>query len=346
MRVEVKALSIDYEKKYMDYVNQKRESLMYYSLKYRDFISEILDDRSEYLIAIDESDEVVGCMPVFFRENAETGVVANSLPYYGGHGGMLADDDEVRVALLEKYMEVVRTKGCVAATIIGSPLENLDEIYKRVFKPDFIDERIELMTYFPYESGPSFEESLMQIYHYKERNSIRKAQKNDIIVEVDNSDDAVTFLHTVHTENMKAVGGQPKSLTSFRLIKKLFAAGEDYDIFVARRAGERIAALLVFYFNGTVEYYTPAIVAQYRNLQPLALIIYVAMNESMKKAMKKWNWGGTGLSQKSLYDFKSKWGTTESRYYYYTRVWDDSIMKMARSDLVKAYTNYYVYPFD
>lgn len=346
MDFSIKRLDEEYESSYTNFILNKKESLMYYSIKYRNFISDLLEDHFEYLIAVDADNEVIGCMPIFYRDNPNTGIVANSLPYYGGHGGVLANDDNVRRALLEEYISTIKSRKCVASTIVGSPLEDLDLLYKDIIKQDFIDERIELMTYFPYVDGVSYAESLMNIYHYKERWSIRKAMKNDVKVEVDNSAKAFDFLFNVHTENMSAIGGQPKIRKSFDLITSHFIAGEDYDVYIAKIDNKEIAALLVFYFNGTVEYYTPVIVEQYRTIQPLTLIIYIAMQDAMKKGYEKWNWGGTSLTQKSLLDFKSKWGTTETRYFYYTKIWNEGILRLNREELMKIYSNYYVYPFN
>lgn len=346
MDFEIKRLTKEYEDSYMRFVLNKKESLMYYSVQFRDFLADLLDDEHETIIAVDEKDEVIGCLPIFYRKDKENGIVANSLPYYGGHGGPLAINDIVMKVLLEEYVKAVSERKCVASTVIGSPLEDYDLLYKEIIKPDYIDERIELMTYFPYDTGLSFEESLMNKYHYKERNSIRKAKKNNVEIEIDNSEEAFSFLHNVHTDNMLAVGGLPKSIKCFELIQKHFDAGTDYDVYIANKDGEKIAAMLVFYFNGTVEYYTPAIIEQYRNLQPLPLLIFTAMNDAMKKGFEKWNWGGTGLTQKSLYDFKSKWGTTETRYFYYTKIIDKDILKLNRDALMESFSNYYVYPFN
>lgn len=345
MPVSIRKLTPEYEESYMRFVMNKKESLMYYSLSFRKFLTELLGDNSEYLIAVSDKGEVIGCMPVFYREDYQYGTVANSLPYYGGHGGPIAENKETIKLLLEKYVDTIKEKRCVASTIIGSPLENYDQLYRDVVKPNYIDERIELMTYFPYDIGLSLEDALMSKYHYKERNSIRKAIKNNVVIKIDNSIEAMDFLCRVHTENIEVVGGLPKKREAFELIQRVFKAGEDYDLFIAKKDNAKIAAVLVFYFNGTVEYYTPAIVQEYRSIQPLALLIYTAMQKGMKMGLEKWNWGGTGLSQKSLYDFKSKWGTTETRYYYYTKIWDHSIMDANQDELMKAFSNYFVYPF-
>lgn len=343
---DVRVLTDGYADRYMEYVGNKKDSLMYWSLKYRKVLSDLLGDESEYLIALDANDRVIGCLPIFYREDCDLGTVANSLPYYGSHGGVLADDDNVRESLLDEYINHVQARDCVASTIVGSPLMNYDELYKRKLEPTYIDERIELMTYFPYSDELAADRALMDIYHYKVRNVIRKAIKNDIRVKTDNSVGTIEFLYNTHRENMIAVGGIPKTKKFFEMLASHYVAGVDYDIYVAYMGDIKVAAMLVFYFNGTVEYYTPVIVNEYRNHQPLSLIIYIAMQDAMEKGMEKWNWGGTGLTQSSLYTFKSRWGTTETRYYYYTKIWNENILKVDRENILKKFSNYYVFPFD
>lgn len=338
-------LTDELEEKYVQFINTKKESLMYYSLKYRRLLTELLGDESEYLVAVDCDGNVKGCLPIFFRNDYEIGTVANSLPFYGSHGGVLAENNDVRERLIDEYIRVIKKRNCFASTIVGSPLEDYDDLYRSRIQPTFIDERIELMTYFPY-SGLSVDEALMQIYHYKTRNAIRKAIKNDVKIQIDNSGSAMQFLYDTHKENMLAIGGIPKEHKFFELLVAGYEPNRDYNIYVAHKDKNMIGAMLVIYFNGTVEYYTPVIVSEYRNLQPLSLIIYIAMQDAMNRNMEKWNWGGTGLTQSSLYTFKSRWGATETRYFYYTKIWNESILGIHKEEILKRYSNYYVYPFE
>lgn len=340
----VKFLNEEHEKQYRDYIANNKNSFMYYSLQYRELLTTLLQDKSEYLIALDGND-IVGCMPVFYRTDSELGTVANSMPYYGGHGGPLADNDCVRRKLLAAYLQELEKKKCVAATVVGSPIEDFDWLYKEEFQPTFIDERIELMTYFPKVDKDKIADSLIGIFHYKVRNMIRKAIKNGVQIRIDNSREAIEFLYSVHTDNMLAIGGMPKAHQLFSLFPSYFKKGEDYNVYVAYLDGKKIAAMLVFYFMGTVEYYTPVIVSEFRNYQPLSLLIYYAMQDAMESGMEKWNWGGTGITQKSLYIFKSRWGTTETRYYYYTKILDKNILKIGKDLILEKFKNYYVYPF-
>lgn len=342
---KITTLTDGLEEKYTEFINIKKDSFMYYSLQYRRLLTELLGDESEYLVAVDFENNVLGCLPIFYRIDPEMGMVANSLPFYGSHGGVLAEDDTIRESLLDEYIQIIKKRKCVASTIVGSPVTDYDMLYKNKIHPTFIDERISLMTYFPY-SGLDLDEALMGVYHYKTRNVIRKAAKNGVEIQIDNSDEAMEFLYRVHKQNMLSIGGIPKEKRFFELLASNYVSGSDYDIYVAYKDDIRIAAMLVIYFNSTVEYYTPVIVNEYRNLQPLSLAIYVAMQDAMKKKMEKWNWGGTGLTQNSLYTFKSRWGTTETRYFYYTKIWDKSILEISQEVIQKKYSNYYVYPFN
>ena len=95
---------------------------------------------------------------------------------------------------------------------------------------------------------------------------------------------------------------------------------KDYNIYVAKLDNKKIASLLLLYFNKTVEYFTPTVLEDYLNLQPMALILNKAFDDAKMKGYKYWNWGGTWLSQKGVFRFKKKWGAEGSNYNYFTKV--------------------------
>ena len=75
---------------------------------------------------------------------------------------------------------------------------------------------------------------------------------------------AKTQTYKTHQKNIKAINGIPKSKKFFLSINS-FLKQKDWKLFVAKKNNLSIAALLLFYFNETVEYYTPAILEEYRN---------------------------------------------------------------------------------
>jgi lipid II:glycine glycyltransferase (peptidoglycan interpeptide bridge formation enzyme) len=152
-------------------------------------------------------------------------------------------------------------------------------------------------------------------------------------------------LEQLHRENITGKGGLCKSETFFDLIPKHFRPNEDYKIFTATLEGEIIAALLLFYFKNSVEYFTPAINEEVRQLQPLALIIYEAMVDAAKRGYTTWNWGGTWESQEGVFRFKKKWGSLSKNYRYFTQLNLTTLREKKASDLLADCPNFYVLPF-
>lgn len=130
------------------------------------------------------------------------------------------------------------------------------------------------------------------------------------------------------------------------MIDKHFVGGQDYNIYIAKLNGEKIGALLLFYYNETVEYFTPAAVSEYRNVQALPLIVYQAMCEANQKGFKWWNWGGTWLTQDGVYKFKNKFGAVDKEYKYFIKVNNQDIYNSTKEELLSEYENFYTIPFD
>ena len=151
---------------------------------------------------------------------------------------------------------------------------------------DLTDERIGQLT--PLPAAGDEKAALMQSFHHKTRNMVRKAEKRGVEVVVDN--EAMTFLMDVHQQNMREIGGLAKSRNFFVALPQYFRPGQDYRIYVARLGGEMIAAILVFFFNRTVEYYTPVVRKEYRDTQAISAVIFVLCVMLLFRDML----GGTG----------------------------------------------------
>ena len=186
-------------------------------------------------------------------------------------------------------------------------------------------------------------EGLLGRFESSARRNVKKALREGITVEVDHSQ--LNRLCEMHEQNILAIGGIPKSREFFGLIPQYFIPVKDFDLYVAKRDGVIIAGLLIFYFNQTVEYFTPAIDSEYRSDQPLPLIIITAMAEAAKRGFKWWNWGGTWESQTGLYRFKSKWGAHEKKYSYYTQLNDPSILTWPKERILSTFPHFFVVPF-
>ncbi|MGE5329818.1 MAG: peptidoglycan bridge formation glycyltransferase FemA/FemB family protein [Deltaproteobacteria bacterium] len=297
-------------------------------------------------MALDEDDKVLGILPSFLKDNGNFGAVLNSLPFYGSNGGVIEyeGNELVKEQLINAFYALAEGKNCVSATIITSPFEENINFYDEKVCFTFKDNRVGQLTKLPTYTE-EIENDLFNIYHYKTRNTIRKAKKEKVRVSSDYSDDILRFLMSVHSNNMLKIGGIEKPKNFFELISQVFYGEKDFKIYTAYLENKPIAALLVFYFNKTVEYYTPVIEEDYRNKQGLSLCIFEAMKDAIGRGYEWWNWGGTWTSQNGVYDFKKRWGTQDREYFYYTRIFNDKIMNLSKETLLKEYPFFYVLPF-
>jgi hypothetical protein len=347
LKMKIKVLDSSSEKQYSDFLLKYPESLLYSSNKYRLLLKQFLKEEDIYLMAIDDKGEVKGVLPTFLKENNEFGNVLNSIPFYGSNGGVIEyeNNEAVRNLLIEEFYKLAKHHNCVSTTLISSPLYPMEDFFERTTDYTLKDSRIGQLTPLPTPSD-DVDGSVMKIIHYKTRNLVRKAQKLEIAFSDEPGKEYLDFLIVTHKENLEAIGGISKPENFFRLIPEIFTYGSDYKIYHAKKDGQLIAALLVFYYNKTVEYYTPVIKAEHRNSQPMSLLIFEAMKDAVVKGYNWWNWGGTWASQGGVYQFKSAWGTQDKMYYYYTKIFNDAILNKTKEQLLNGYPYFFVAPFN
>lgn len=348
--VSIRVLSIETEKAYADLVSRASMGMLYHSIKYRNFLGEILEGaRDNYLLAFEEG-KLTAAIPVFIKEGP-LGTVVNSLPFYGSHGSLVYVNEaspEAKTTLLDAYGKLCLKEEAITSTVISNPLESDESIFEE-YRADLIDERIGQFTRLPGKIDPdTVPDMLMSSFHQKTRNMVRKGQKNGFILGHDGSEKTLKSLFLLHDENIKAIGGLPKSWKIFQAIKRNFIYDRDYRVYTATKNGEIVSALLIYYHKDVAEYSTPTIRKDCRPYQPLSYLIFQAMlDASVRKGCNWWNWGGTWLSQGGVYRFKSRWGTQDMRYKYYIREYHEhgSFRDCSAEQLLSAYPNFYTIPF-
>jgi hypothetical protein len=343
----------------IDILNESREeecdafllqdpgTLLYASNKYRKLLKAFLGEDDKYLVASDVNGNITGVLPTFIKKNKNYGNVLNSLPFYGSYGGIIEHRGtvEVRESLLNAFYSLAEENECVSSTLITSPFERNINYYETNLKFTYKNERIGQINELP-DSGNALDNVLMKSFEEVRRRNIRKALKSAVEVKNEISLDVWEFLISTHKNNMKAIGGIAKPEHFFELIPDFFTWCTDYKIFTAYKDDQPIAALLLFYFNKTVEYFTPVVVDEYRTYQPLSLIVFEAIKDAVARGYRWWNWGGTWKNQTGVYNFKKKWGAKEYPYYYYVNVHEKGITGLSKDVVLREYPYYYVLPFD
>lgn len=335
------------EPQWESFIASVQGSQISHTIRWRDFCAELLGAQPVYLVAREEEGAVRGALPAFLQQG-KYGPVLNSLPFFGTNGGIVAAESDSALfrALIEAWETVSREEGCISSTIITSPFDQRQDFFKALCQYAPSDSRIGQIT--PLCVGEEFEARLFASFSSSCRRNIRKAEKSGLRVEQRSDEEAWTFLESTHRRNMEVIGGQAKPERFFQLVGKHFVFGEDYRLYVCLSGQEMVSALLLFYFNGTVEYFIPAVLPEYRALAPQSLVIFRAMLDAVEDQYLYWNWGGTWKSQCGVYAFKKKWAAVDVVYYYYVKLHSRGkcLLKVTPQQLLQAYPYCYVFPFN
>ncbi len=314
---------------YNEFLNVHPQAMLYYALPFSSLLEDFLQCSCETLVAI-HNGKIEGILPLMSK-TGKYGKILNSLPFYGSNGGALVNNKEAELLLLESYEKF--SSEFSSATFITNPL--CEMLAPRLF--DFYDYRIGQWTALGTESEllDSFESSAIRNIKKARREGVQISRTNDI-----------SFLYETHFENMQRIGGIHKEKEFFEKISSHFVYKKEWVIYEAFLDGNPIAALLLFYFGETIEYYVPAICFEYRTLQALPLIIWTAMCDGKLAGYKMWNWGGTWRSQDNVYKFKKKFGAQDKKYHYYIKINNPQILHCSKEELLREYPYFYVIPFE
>lgn len=331
--MQISLLDTTLTSQYNEFLNSCDNVMIYYSLSFKELLEDTLKCKPYYLVVLDKN-RICGILPLMSR-NGKYGEVLNSLPFFGSNGGILADNDEARICLLEAYNE--HCKNFASTTYITNPFleDSAIAMLKEALPHDFIDSRIGQIT----RLVP--EELLLKSFAPSARRNIAKAHRNGISVKLSQD---FEFLYRTHFENITSISGIPKPKEFFERLAKI-CNEKEYKLYIAEFQEKPIAALLCFYYGDVVEYYTPALLGEYRTLQALPLILSRAMNEAYDNGYQWWNFGGTWALQDGVYRFKSKFGAHDRTYYYYTLLNNKDILNSTKEELLAEYPYFYVLPF-
>ncbi|MCG2576264.1 GNAT family N-acetyltransferase [Dechloromonas sp. XY25] len=349
MAFEIKILDEATEGEYEALLSAAPSAMFNHSIRYRNFLRRVLPEAKDHYFLAYRDGEIVAALPTFSRAGP-LGLVVNSLPFYGSHGGVVVREGyglEVKIALLSALREHCVEIGAVLSTVIEPSLNDERESYSTL-QADYFDDRIGQITVLPSAQSEDVGAELLALYHQKTRNLVRKGLKGGFRVSHTGSRQAFHDLQAMHEQNMRAIGGVAKPREVFDAIVDEFQYGYDFRIYLAYKGDHLAAALLVFYFKDFVEYFTPATAENYRSGQPLSLLIFLAMKDAViERSAKSWNWGGTWLSQDGVYHFKSRWGTKDHPYRYYVTKYGDDIdlSEIRKSQLIGGYPYFFTFPF-
>lgn len=151
------------------------------------------------------------------------------------------------------------------------------------------------------------EEILLANMKRENRNRIRKAQKNGVVVKYNTGEEIMNQFIPIYEETMNADNAndyyffKPEFYNS--IVNDLKGK---YKIFLAEYMGQTISGIIIIYHNDSIEYHLGGTKRDYRNLAAANLLLYSAALWGIENGFKTFHLGGgVGSGEDNLYRFKS-----------------------------------------
>jgi hypothetical protein len=326
-----------------EFVLSHPNGLIYYRPCFLRFLRDLSEHLSVAYLVCRSREAIEAIFPVAVSESGSKRIL-NSLPFYGAHGGALVQSGprevQVAAALQNEFFRFFNARGGCAYTIVQNLFTDnigptLDEFTY------YQEERIGQVSFL--EPSKTAIEGLLAGFHQKTRNAARKALKSGFHIRRLRLADALEDLQRTHAENMAQIGGRAKPLDVFAKLDS--ALGASASSYIASKNGRAAAYLLLLYSGDTVEYFTPAIVDEFKSEQPLTALIVEAMMDAAATGYKRWNWGGTWPSQDGVYRFKSRFGAQDFPYRYQVGVRDSDLLRESKERLTANFPYFFVVPY-
>jgi hypothetical protein len=234
------------------------------------------------------------------RKTALEGVYDSVTPY--GYGGVLFDGDTSetnRQAFWKAYTEKMEAEGIVDNFVRYHP------VLANAVNMKFTDTLIDLgkTIAFDLESPEIIWDNIIS----KNRNMIRKAEKNGITIEHGKGMDLLNQFTAIYNATMDKDHAEEYYYFKSPFYESIDCDLQDnYEMFYAMYEGRPIAMSIMIFANGRLNYHLSGSDIAYRNLAPSNLLLYKAALWGYEQGCKTFHLGGgVGSGEDNLYKFKA-----------------------------------------
>lgn len=237
---------------------------------------------------------------VYMKRQIASGMVDTVTPY--GYGGVLFEGDisTQNIELFGKAFEKqMQNDGVVSNFVRYHPVLKNSGPMKQ------ISEVIDLGKTIAIDLGSP--EIIWENIHSKNRNMIRKAEKNGIEIKHGKGMDLLEKFMEIYNKTMDKDHAEAYYYFKLPFYESIHNdLYDNYEMFYAEYEGKIIAMSIMIFANGRLNYHLSGSDIEYRNLAPSNLLLYKAALWGCEQGMKTFHLGGgVGSGEDNLYKFKA-----------------------------------------
>lgn len=234
------------------------------------------------------------------RHTAIEGVYDSVTPY--GYGGVLFDGDaseKNKAAFWQEFLAAMEQEHIVDNFVRYHPVLKNAEPMKPISNVIDLGKTIAMDLATP--------ELIWDNIHSKNRNMIRKAEKNGIVIEHGKGMELFEKFIEIYNATMDKDHAEEYYYFKLPFYESIHNDLRDnYEMFYAIYEGQIIAMSIMIFANGRMNYHLSGSNIEYRNLAPSNLLLYKAALWGSEQGFKTFHLGGgVGSGEDNLYKFKA-----------------------------------------
>ncbi|WP_445474209.1 FemAB family XrtA/PEP-CTERM system-associated protein [Methanococcoides methylutens] len=304
MDFQIKQLKPKDEKRWDEFVMKNDSTTFYHQIGWKKVIEETYKHEPYYLLAEDDVGNVVGILPMFYMANLFFGKRLISVPF-APYGGICADDDSVRSALIDQAIDFGNEQGVNYSEFRNSNINNGHE--KLISTHDYFTFTLDLSK------------GLNHIWDNMSkstRRAIRKGEKNNLKYEIDSNFDLISDFYEIYSVRMKLLGTPVHSKKFFKNIHKTFT--NNILISKASLDGLPVSTLYSLKFKDSLITGWGASLSDFLKYAPNQFVYWNCIKYASEKNLLYFDFGRS-LQDSGAAAFKSHWGSAKRQlnYCYY-----------------------------
>ncbi len=159
----------------------------------------------------------------------------------------------------------------------------------------------------PLDASP---EQLQKTFHASSvRKRIEQAISSNMCLKIGENESDVRVFYRLYLMLRSRLGLPPQPYKFFKMIWETFYPVNQVTLLLAEKDRKTIAALILLKFKDRVSALLLASDFRYRSLHPDHFLYWEAIKLAYNEGFRFFDFGRTSLSDETLIDFKSRWGT-------------------------------------
>jgi len=259
-----------------------------------------------YLMAVGRGQNMQGILPIVHIKNVLFGNNLYSMPF-ADLGGVLADNERVETALIDKICEMAAEQGVSTLELRQAKL--LGDMEQAAYsKQDRSIDKVRMILDLPGSS-----EQLMATFKSKLRSQIRRPLKDGLEVK-SGGRELLNDFYRVFVENMRDLGSPVHAKNFIAAVLGKFKISR---LFLVYKDDNPLACALVLGCRNTLYNPWASSLRRYSRMSPNMLLYWSMLEYACDNGFKRFDFGRS-TPDEGTYKFKQQWGAVEHPLHWET----------------------------